>query len=271
MDYEKLLLGMKRFGSTEKDVCKHGLGVPVDSIKENVILAPWWEPDVLPGLGKAELLSLANQLGIRVWNIEGVDFDMTFIRTGIGAPCLTEGLFPLGVTKCKRIIFIGSAGSLSADINIGDIVIPEFSVCGDGVSRYIADDLKRDVFGEKAYPDSFMFKKAVAATEGLCKEHNMNFHIGRTFSTDTIFAQFAHMDAITGMGCNTIEMETAAAFRAAEIMKIPLIALFSISDNIVKNKSLVSGRTAEELDYRKLVRSAFLPKIILAAFKETMN
>ena len=92
--------------------------------------------------------------------------------------------------------------------------------------------------------------------------------MGRTFSIDTIFAQFAHIESILNMNCNVIEMETAAAFRAAKLMEIPITAIFSVSDNTMTNKSLVSGRTEEEMEYRKFVRREIFPKIILSLFNE---
>lgn len=48
MDYNKLVSGMKRYGSTERDICTHGLRVTPDCVRENVIIAPWWEPGTLP-------------------------------------------------------------------------------------------------------------------------------------------------------------------------------------------------------------------------------
>jgi len=268
MDYKKLLQGMKRFGSTEADFCKHGLSVTPELIKENVIVAPWWEPDTLPGLGNAQMLSPPGY-AIGVWNIKNKDIEMTYIKTGIGAPMILEGLLPLGVTNCKRIIFIGSVGSLDPDIGIGDIVIPEYSICGDGASRYVASDVMTfDVFGEKTYPDSHMFDNAIEETARICIENDVKWHIGKNFSIDTIAAQFAHIDAILGLGCNVIEMETAVAFRAAKLMGIPLIALFSVSDNTMTNKSLVSGRTPKEMEYRKFTRRELFPQIILSVLKK---
>lgn len=76
----------------------------------------------------------------KVWNIHNGNIKITYIKTGIGAPVLMDSLLSLGVTACKRIIFIGSVGSLDENISIGDIVIPEYSVCGDGASRYILSD-----------------------------------------------------------------------------------------------------------------------------------
>ena len=268
MDYNKLLSGLKRFGSTEQDICVQGLRVLPEQIKENVVIAPWWNPGTLPDLGEAELLSPPNQ-SISVWNIKNHNDEMTFIKTGIGAPVFLDALLTLGVTNCKKIVFVGSVGSLDAGIGIGDIVIPEYSVCGDGASRYISsDDLTQDVFGEKVYPDKHLFDKTVRQTSRICEENSVKWHRSRNFSVDTITAQFSHIDTIMDMGCNVIEMETAAAFRAAKLINIPLVALFSVSDNTITNKSLISGRTIEDMEYRQFTRRELFPRIILSIFKE---
>ena len=181
-----------------------------------------------------------------------------------------DTLLSLGVTKCRRAIFIGSVGSLDPQINIGDIVIPEYSICGDGASRYItADTLTHtDPFGEKQYPDPHLQNTLCKHARHICQTNNVPLHKGRTFSIDTIFAQFAHIEEITAMGCNIIEMETAAAFRAAKTAAIPLTALFSVSDNTITNKSLISGRTKEEIQHRKFTRNTLIPQILLNTFKD---
>lgn len=270
MKYQELISGMERFGSTKRDICIHGLGISPENVHENVIIAPWWEPPTLPSLGSTEFLSASEFSAIKIWNITINTIKMTYIKTGIGAPVLMDALLTLGVTKCKKIVFIGSVGALSNKISIGDIVIPEFSICGDGANRYISSDslVKGDTFGEKTYPDIMLFNKTKAVTERICKESDVKWHIGQTFSIDTIFAQFVHIDEILSMGCNVIEMETAAAFRAANLAGIPMTALFSVSDNTVTNKSLVSGRTQEEMEYRKYVRRELFPKIIIDIFHD---
>lgn len=180
-------------------------------------------------------------------------------------------LLTLGVTKCRKVIFIGSVGSLDEKIGIGDIVIPEFSICGDGASRYIASDTlnNQDCWGESVYPDLNFLNEVKNITKNICEENNIKWHLGRNFSIDTIFAQFAHIDTILKLNCNVIEMETAAAFRAAKIANISISAIFSVSDNAIINKSLVSGRTEEEIVYRKFVRKNIFPQIILKLFQQS--
>jgi len=73
------------------------------------------------------------------------------------------------------------------------------------------------------------------------------------------------------MECNVIEMETAAAFRAAKISNLSIAAIFSVSDNTIINKSLVSGRTEQDMNYRAFVRRNLFPRIILKAFEKCTN
>ena len=88
------------------------------------------------------------------------------------------------------------------------------------------------------------------------------------FSIDAIFAQFYHVDKILKLGAKTIEMETANLFKCCDMMDINVTALFCISDNTVLNKSLYSGRTDEENDYRHKVRYEIVPKIVIDLFKK---
>ena len=44
--------------------------------------------------------------------------------------------------------------------------------------------------------------------------------------------------------------------------------LFIVSDNIIINKSLYSGRTKEEKEYRKKVKNEVIPNIIIELFRK---
>ena len=62
-------------------------------------------------------------------------------------------------------------------------------------------------------------------------------------------------------------METANLFKCNELLNINVTALFCISDNAVLNKSLYSGRTEEENEYRHKIRDEVIPKIIVELFR----
>ncbi|MBN2352378.1 MAG: hypothetical protein JXD23_07405 [Spirochaetales bacterium] len=269
MLYDELVKGIERYGSTPDDVCRVFLGLRRDQVRPAVVLAPWWEPGFLGDFGGTST-QLSRAASIATWNIAVNGAGITYVKTGVGAPLVMDAVLVLGLTPCRRIVFIGSVGALDANMKIGDVVIPESSVCGDGASRYLkAGPLKQaDPFGEVARPDADLNAKLNAVAERVCGKHGAGLHRGGIFSIDTIFAQFSRLDEIMGLGCNAIEMETAAAFRAAEAAGRPLVALLSVSDNIVLNKSLISGRTKEEMEYRKKVRGKVFPEIILDLLNE---
>lgn len=265
MEYSELILGLEKYGSSKGNLCERFIGVPAKNISKNVIIAPWWEPLSFPAFSDAKRIGGSDFTAVTAWQTG----DITYIKTGIGAPCLMDVVLALGTANIEKLVFLGSVGALDSKMKIGDVVVPLYSVIGDGASRYISGkDLKNtDVLGEKVYPDAELNKKLKEITERVCKENNINCHEGRAYSTDSIFAQFAHIDEIINFGCNCIEMETAAAFRAAKIAKIPMTALFVVSDSTVAKKSFVSGREENEIARYRSSRKDLFPKILNKLFK----
>ncbi|MBQ6182438.1 MAG: phosphorylase [Clostridia bacterium] len=264
MQYDDLISGIYRFVDDGTDICARFLGVESKRIQRNVVISPGWKPERMPALGNPELIASGALYGsLNVWNINTGDEEITYIQTGCGAPILMDALLSLGVSDCENIIFVSSVGAVDANISIGDIVIPEYSITGDGASRYIASNaLDKDVFGEKMCPDASLLNQLKLETEKICKETNTKWHIGRTFCTDTIFAEFAHVDTIISTGCNSIDMETAVAFRSAKLMNKPIVALLNVTDNTVARKSLINETTKNEDEYRLFVRREVFPRII---------
>ena len=71
-------------------------------------------------------------------------------------PVCTDVALALGLTACEACLFIGSVGALDPAMRLGDIVVPESSVCGDGTSRYLLPGTlaQNDPFGMRACPDA---------------------------------------------------------------------------------------------------------------------
>ena len=263
MNYKELLNSHKKFGTLETDIL---IKDDFDKIQQNVVIAPWWDVTIFD-TQDAKITKINNIL----YNVKINDITFSYIQLKrVGASGIMDSILRLGVTKCKNLLFIGSAGSLSENINIGDLVIPTYSVCGDGATRYLNKNLE-DEFGKKEYPNLKITKQLLEITKTICKENKVNYHNVPNFSVDTVFAQFYHMDYIINTGVQTIEMETANVFKCSKIAKINTTALFCISDNIIKKKSLYSGRTEKEKEYRYMVRYNILPKIIMELLKKIQN
>lgn len=265
MDYNSVLASMSMFGASVEEIYLHTLGIPAECINENVIVSPGWLPERLFGTSEMNQVVQSSPLfGYQVWNIERGEIAISYIKTGFGAPMVLDALLLLGLAKCKKILFVSSVGALSSEMKIGDIVIPEYSASGDGAGRYLSDHLFQDHFGEKQYPDKDLFEVLINETKRICDINHVKWHIGKTFCTDTIVAQYSHLESIMKMGYNSIDMESAVAFQAAKMMKIPIAALLNVSDNSVVGKSLMSGRDEQQVkEYRKFVRNEIVPQIIL--------
>jgi len=260
MIFKKITDGIYKYGSTPEDAFRGKIPCSPDLIREFVVIAPFWKP-VMFADSFDDIIPLAMDMA---WDINAGSFKFTYIRTGIGAPRTGDTILALGLSKCKNVFFIGSAGALTSKMRIGDVIIPEYSITGDGYSRYLTSGTLKesDCFTEKVYPDTGLNNKLEEIVKNLSGADGVNIHKGRVFSIDTIFAQFAHIDEIKGYGCNCIEMETAAFFKASAVAGINAAALLQVSDNTVINKSLYSGRTKDEQMYRKNVRKRFFPKVI---------
>lgn len=266
MDYTQLAEAMHKYSRTS-DLCLSGLGLEGKRVRENVLVTPGWPPERLADLGEARLLVPSGPLyGLSVWEVDvGNGLAFTYIKTGCGAPAVLDTLLSLGETGCKRILFLSSIGALSPEMEIGDLVLPEWSVSGDGASRYLTDSLE-DTLGAKAFPDAALFTRLREEVQEVCDRENIGWHVGHPFCTDTFLAQFPHIPAILARGCDCLDMENAVAFRAAALIGIPIAALQCVSDNSLAKKSLLGGSTKEEQARRNLVRKKIIPEIIQNLF-----
>lgn len=264
MKYNDFLMSITERGNTPDKMFFNALGIHKEKICKNVIISPGWHPERVLSMDDAEeVVSSSPLFGFKIWNILCGDSVVTYVKTGYGAPMVLDAVLLLGMAECKNILFLSSIGALSEKIGIGDIIIPEYSVCGDGASRYICN-VKGvpDIFGEKVYPDAQRLRFLTDAAKKCC-DREINWHFGKTFCTDTIVAQMGYIEDIIKSGCNSIDMESAVFFKSAETAGMSAAAVMQVSDNVVLNKSLFTDNIChEEKAYRRYVRNKVIPGII---------
>jgi purine-nucleoside phosphorylase len=254
---------LDRYNISPVDVVRMVLHCDVNAIHPDVIFMPWWQPEIF-SLWSGPITTL---FGNTLFEMEYKGKPVSIIRSGIGAPQSGDAVLALGCTPCQRIYFAGSVGALRQDIQIGDLLVPEYSVSGDGFSRYLQPGFPtEDSFLKRIYPDKALTQALALAAAPLAQEAGVTIHTGPVFSIDTILAQFDKLDYIVDeLGCIGIEMETAAVFKAARLVGIQAAALFSVSDVPVRNQSLLAGRSQVEKEYRKEIRKKVLAKALLDA------
>ncbi len=256
MKYNDLLESHLKFGTTKEDIIKlYGY----EKILPNVVIAPWWSHEMFDNLDFE-----VEQVSNKVYNFYRDDVSFSYIELkSIGAPAIMDDVLSLGVTKCKNLVFLGSSGSLDENIKIGDIVIPKYSICGDGASRYLNNNLE-DEFLKKEYPT----KKFTDNLIDVLKSEKIDYHYVPNYSIDAVFPQYYHIDKLIELDAKSVEMETAMVFKSNELLNINMTAIFCISDNTILKKSLYSGRTKEDEERRHKARYEIIPKIVVELFKK---
>ena len=166
--------------------------------------------------------------------------EVVIVRSGIGkvnAGICTQILADL--FDVTHIINTGIAGSLKAEINIGDIVVSTDLVHHDMDAVNFGYPL-----GQIPQMDTFSFKadeRLVELAEKACHEVNPEIQVfrGRIVSGDQFIADKAVKNRITGnfQGYCT-EMEGAAIAQAAYLNDVPFVVLRAISDKADDSASM---------------------------------
>ena len=166
--------------------------------------------------------------------------EVVIVRSGIGkvnAGICTQILADL--FQVDAVINTGIAGSLKAEINIGDIVVSTDLVHHDMDAVNFGYPL-----GQIPQMDTFSFKadeKLAELAEKACHEVNPEIQVfrGRIVSGDQFIADKEVKNRITGnfQGYCT-EMEGAAIAQAAYLNDVPFVVLRAISDKADDSASM---------------------------------
>ncbi len=256
---------LSKYDISPEDVVKGTFGCEPDAIQKKVIVTPNWGPEVFVDVAD-DVIEIA--LGIHsVWQLSFAGINCSLIRCGIGAPMAGNVVLALGCTACKSLIFTGSMAGLHDNICIGDLFLVERSICGDGFSRYLTPDIiPEDCFLRPATPAKVLTEHLGKKAANICHNQQVALHQGNIFSTDCILPEFFRLNYfLEEAGCSGLEMETAAVFRAADLVGIEAAALLIVSDIPLQYKSLYSGRTLEEREYVRTNRREVLAKAIIGS------
>ena len=169
-----------------------------------------------------------------------------YIVLSMGAPNIIDFCLACHKLNCDKYVFLGSVGSLVPEIRIGDFIIPEYSISGDGASLYLNDTLDTSNMFKPAYSDATLSKRI----KDICISQNITVADGTPISVDSIFCEYAHLDKFIEMGANAIEMESAAFFAAMKYIKKSAAAVLVVSDNTSANQPLMDKDDTTRTKYR---------------------
>ena len=133
----------------------------------------------------------------------------------------------------KTIIRVGSAGSISHDMHIGDLAIAQAACTNSNFAAQF------EIPGDFAASGDFDLVRAAADS---CEKLGYRYKVGNVLSSDMFYSENPHTDKWMNMGVLAIEMEIAALYMNAARSGNRALGIVTISDHILTGEAT----TAEE-------------------------
>lgn len=209
------------------------------SVKKHVIASG--DPDrlfMLTGLlDESEVVF--NQRGIVVINGRRRDLEITLTSHGIGCPMASIIFEELWMLGARWIVRLGTAGSLTPDIRVGDVVLASgagYKGEGCGVNMYSPG------IHCGASPDPFTL---VGLYEELVKI-GVNPVVAPVFTSDAFYAEENLAESILKRGFKVVDMETASLYMLSWIRGFNATSVLVVSNVIPLKTELKTSNELEE-------------------------
>jgi len=170
----------------------------------------------------------------------------------IGAPMAVMTMEKLIVLGAQRIILFGWCGTISSKLDIGDILIPDSALSGEGTSCY---------YGENSTlkPSLLLNQKL----EYLFDRREIRYKNGRVWSTDAIYREDRRLLKKLKFEENilAVDMEFSALCSVAMFRGIQFSALLMVSDELWGEKWKAGFSSTKFKTKCKHIRSLLLDHI----------
>jgi len=142
----------------------------------------------------------------------------------VGAPYAVMLLETLIAWGAKKFLFIGWCGSLSQEVEIGEIILPTGAFIDEGTSVHYGADT-----GGRTEPSEKMAGRIRSTLEG----RGVAYREGAVWTTDGIYRETpGKVEHFRGQGALAVEMEISALFTVGRYHKVDVGALVLVSDDL---------------------------------------
>lgn len=183
-----------------------------------------------------EVCNTRNMLGFTGY-YKGVR--VSIMSHGMGIP--SAGIYTYELFKNYNVdymIRLGTAGALSEDINIRDIILVTDSF---SMSNYAYENDK-DV--SKIMKSSDELNKVI---EDTASSNNIDIIKTRAFTSDNFYGEKNSVDLVKNkFNCNAVEMESFVIFYNAKLFNKKASCLLTIVDSLVKDDIVLSDEEKEK-------------------------
>ena len=127
--------------------------------------------------------------------------------------------------KAQYMIRLGSCGSLREDIKIGDLIVVDSAVCGEGVTPYYVEDRNFQPQSDPALTAQLL---------EVAKESGFGVHQGKCWSTDAILRETRqHVGKAVEKGAIAVDMVSSVFLTIGGLYKVPAAVILAVSDNVI--------------------------------------
>ncbi len=253
--FKAMLAAAHRYNAA--NLAREVFGLDQDTAYDALVVAPSFPPMKLIRDGSAEITILRETSYTGGYLVEKDALKIAWIKTASSASNCIDHLAICGELNVKKLIFIGAVGALTPDWDLGDIATPSYSISGGCAPTYLKESIRDFVPFERVEPDMAFVDRVVE----LAQASGYGLRKGSVFCTDSIIAEYYHLEEIRSFGTELIEMETAAFYRLAAMMEVPAVALLVVSDNSAAGIPLL-GRDDEGTRRYHRARETALPDLI---------
>ena len=224
-----------------EDILQGAYGLSSNVKYDCVVIAPAWELKKVFDPEEYNCTLLVQNKGIKAHQINHNGKTILYAELHVGAPNMIDFCLACCDLECDKFIFVGSAGSLVEEVNIGDIIIPTTSVSAEGASLYLYDSIDHN----NMFKQVNSCKALNADLRQTCSQLNITTKDELVVSIDSVLAEYSHLDQLKGLGAKVVEMETSVFFKVMQLLSKNGSALLVISDNSACGQSLV-GSTEDQ-------------------------
>lgn len=228
----------------------------IEQIQPYVIIAPKYSAKLFAPYVKS-IVQVSNK-NFPIFEIEtNQGKKLSLIQVGAGAGNTHSAVLALVGTCCERILFIGSASSISTNIGPGDIIIPSASVSERGKEMYQR--------GKRYESDFENSAKLTRLARSFAQKHGVQVVNKKVFSTSKTTP---HIQEMHKSGCEAFEMETAMFFNGVEIIDRKAAALLYVANCPKGEQSSLNGFTEASETRKFRTKNEIIPQVALEFFQK---
>ena len=177
--------------------------------------------------------------------------DVSVQATGMGVPSFSIYVHELiHVYGVKKLIRVGTCGGMHESLKLRDVLIAQ----GSSTDSSIVKQTFGGAINFSLLADFDLLSKAVANAKNL----NIPVKVGNVICTDYFYNDYSDKETLDEKmirhGILAVEMESAALYLLAAAAGVQGLAIFTVSDHIVRNEHATAKE--RETDFNEMIKLA---------------